>query len=156
MTAGVVTFRPLRPEDAREALRVIQAAFATNPGLASSSFRESPDTLAAQIAAEGGCCAVGAGDAIRVALLWEEAEGGLYLKRLSVLPEARGLGLAKALVARAEGEGRRRGLPRLWLKTRAALDGNLRLFAACGFAETGREPHERDPRTLVATLEKRL
>lgn len=147
--------RPLRPEDAPEALAAIRAAFATNPGLPSSSFGETPEALAAQIAAGGGAC-VEAPHGIAAALLWEEAGGGLYLKRLAVRPEHRGRGLARQLLAAADAEARRRNLPRLWLRVRAHLDANMRLFAACGYAETSRAPHERDAATLVAVMERRL
>jgi ribosomal protein S18 acetylase RimI-like enzyme len=147
--------RPLRPEDAEAALATIRAAFATNPGLPSSAFGETATALARQIAEGGGCC-VEAPDGLAAVLLWEEAEGGLYLKRLAVRPGHRRRGLAQHLLQAAAEEARRRGRPRLWLRVRAQLAGNLRLFARAGFAEIARLPHERDAATLVAVMERRL
>jgi ribosomal protein S18 acetylase RimI-like enzyme len=71
----------------------------------------------------------------------QEMEGDLYFGRLAVLPEARGLGLARRLIAAVEAEARRRGMPGVRLGVRVVLTENQRLFGALGYVETSREPH---------------
>jgi len=68
-------------------------------------------------------------------------EGDLYFGRLAVLPEARGLGLARRLVSAVETEARRRGLPGVRLGVRIVLTDNQRLFDALGYREISREAH---------------
>jgi ribosomal protein S18 acetylase RimI-like enzyme len=71
----------------------------------------------------------------------QEMDGDLYFGRLAVLPQARGLGLARRLIAAVEAEARRRGLPGVRLGVRVALTENQRLFSALGYLETSREAH---------------
>jgi ribosomal protein S18 acetylase RimI-like enzyme len=74
-------------------------------------------------------------------VLVEEKEGDLYFGRLSVLPSARGHGLAKRLIEAVEAEARRRGLSGVRLGVRVVLTDNQRLFQALGYLETSREAH---------------
>ncbi len=89
-------------------------------------------------------------------LLWAERDGGLYCGRLAVHPEFRGRGLARRLIAAAEGEARRRGLSRLDVRVRLELPDNLRLFRSCGFGEIGRDAHPGFAMPTILLLEKRL
>jgi len=68
-------------------------------------------------------------------------EGDLYFGRLSVLPAARGLGLAKRLIAAVEADARARGLAGVRLGVRVVLTDNQRLFASLDYLETDREAH---------------
>ena len=155
--------RPLVPADARQAVAVIHAAFgaqsvATDPP--SSALRETEGTVAAHIATHGGLCAM-TGEAptcqaLAGVVLWAEREGGLYLGRLAVLPALRGAGLGRALVAQAEAEAVRRGLPRVHLSTRLKLLDNRRFFAACGYRETGQHAHAGYAAPTSVTMEKLL
>jgi predicted N-acetyltransferase YhbS len=154
------TIRPLAPGDAAAALAVIHAAFRaqsvpTDPP--SAALRETVETIAAHIAADGGACAVSGPEGIVAVLLWAEKEGdALYLGRLAVPPAWRRRGLARALVAAAEAEARRRGLARLTLGVRLVLEDNRALFAGCGFVETERTCHPGYTEPTSATMEKRL
>jgi ribosomal protein S18 acetylase RimI-like enzyme len=85
-----------------------------------------------------------------------EKDGALYIGRLSVDPACRRQGIARSLVDAAEREARRRGLPRLTLGVRLALEGNRRLFRACGFEETARPSHEGFTEPTWASRERRL
>jgi len=71
-------------------------------------------------------------------------------------PAERGWGLARLLVAAAARAARRRGLPRLHVRVRLALTGNIRLFEACGFREIGRDAHAGHAAPTLARLEKRI
>lgn len=151
--------RALVPSDAPAILPVIQAAFRaqsvpTDPP--SGALRETADSIAAQIATGGGAGIEEAGRWIAAVLWEEEGEDALHLGRLAVLPEHRRRGLARALVAATEAEARRRGRLRLTLGVRLVLEDNRRLFAACGFVETGRTCHPGFTAPTSATMEKRL
>jgi len=153
-----VMLRPLGPGDAERAAALIRTAFATQPLATdppSSALRETGGSIAAWIVAGGGACLTREAEIIGL-MLWDERDGGLYCGRLAVDPEERGRGHARRLVAAAECEARRRGLPRLHVRIRLALTGNIRLFEACGFREIGRDAHAGHAAPTVALLEKRI
>ena len=95
-------------------------------------MRETTESLAARLD-EGGGAALEAEGALIGALLWAERDEALFLGRLAVDPRWRGRGAAHVLLAAAEAEARRRGLARLRLNVRLALEENRRLFEAWGF-----------------------
>ncbi len=64
--------------------------------------------------------------------------------------------LARALMDEAEREARRRGLTRMTLGVRLALEDNRRLFASCGFEETTLHRHEGFSEPTWGTMERRL
>lgn len=66
--------------------------------------------------------------------------GVLWVARLCVAREARGAGLARRLVERAEAFGRERGLARVALTTLTHLPGARALYLSMGYAEEGDGP----------------
>ncbi len=156
-TAGL-SIRALRAEDAVAAAAVIREAFAaqslaTDPP--SSALRETAASVAAHLA-EGGGAAIEADAALVGLVLWAARDDALYLGRLAVLPAWRGRGAARALIGEGETEARRRGLRRLRLRVRLALDDNCRLFSACGFQVTGQGAHSGYAAPTFAVMEKAL
>ncbi len=150
--------RRLAPADAEAAVAVIRAAFAaqtlkTDPP--SSALRETATSVGAHLAEHGGAGAEGEAGLVGL-LLWAERDGGLYLGRLAVLPQWRGRGLARALIAEAEAEARRRALPRLHLRVRLALGDNRRLFSTLGFQSIGEGAHPGYAEPTFAMMEKAL
>ena len=107
----------------------------------SGAFRETAAAIAAELAT--GASAIVAeqnGRPVGCVMLKPE-EGDLYFGRLSVLPAARGAGLARRLIEAVEAEARRRGMPAVRLGVRIVLTDNQRLFRSLGYAEVSREAH---------------
>lgn len=73
------------------------------------------------------------------ALALRDGPDGPYgeIKAMFTAPDARGLGLAAAILARLEAEARSRALPCLRLETGEALAAAIRLYARAGFRRRG-------------------
>jgi ribosomal protein S18 acetylase RimI-like enzyme len=142
--SDTLVLRAATVDDAAGMAAVIAASFAQYRGRLvpeSGAFRETAATIAAEL--EGGAGAIVAernGEVLGCVLV-EEKEGDLYFGRLSVLPSARGRGLARQLIEAVEIEARRRGLAGVRLGVRIVLTDNQRLFQALGYRETSREAH---------------
>ena len=116
-----------------------------------SALRVTPADIAQHLAAGGGGALHGEVGCV----LWRVQDGGLYVSRLAVLPQARGQGVGRALLARAEMAARSMGLPRLHLEVRLALIGNRRLFRRAGFVEGAQHTHPGfDHPTYVAAVKE--
>ena len=150
--------RRLRPDNAAAVVEVIHAAFraqevATDPP--PGALKETAESVRALLEAGGGAAVETDGGTVGV-ILWREAEGGLYFGRMAVLPAFRGQGIARALIAEAEQEARRRGLRRVHCGARLVLEGNHRLFRACGYREFRRPFDAKYGAVVSADLEKHL
>ena len=147
--------RPILPGDAEAVAALIRLAFASitvplDP--APSALRDTADGICSHLAEGGGALAEGPAACV----LWSVRDGGLYVGRLATHPAHRGRGLAGLLMAAAEAEARRRGLPRLHLGVRLALPGNRRLFARLGFTETRLRTHDGYPAPTWTEAERWL
>jgi GNAT superfamily N-acetyltransferase len=150
--------RALGRAAAAAAAALIREAFAAQRVAAdppSSALRETAESVAARLAEGGGAAIEAEGDLIGL-VSWAERDEALYLGRLAVRPCWRGRGAAHVLLAAAEAEARRRGLARLRLNVRLALEENRRLFAALGFIATNEAAHPGYARSTFAVMEKRL
>ena len=146
---------PLDPSEADRIAALIRRCFAAMPSVQPppSALRVTGADIAAHVAAGGGGATI---PDMRACLLWAVSRDTLTLSRLAVAPEYRGRGLARLLLAEADRVASVRGLTRLTLSTRLALDGNRRLFAAAGFAEGERHAHPGHSEPTFVTLEKSL
>ena len=90
------------------------------------------------------------------AVLWEREEDALYLSRLSVHPDHRRKGIARALISEVEREARRRGRRRITLGVRLELEDNRRLFRSCGFEDVSFHHHQGHREPTWALMERRL
>jgi len=130
--------------DAAAIAAVIAASFAQYRGRLvpeSGAFRETAATIAAELDRGAGAIVAERNGEMLGCVLVEEKEGDLYFGRLSVVPMARGRGLATQLIDAVEAEARRRGLAGVRLGVRIVLTDNQRLFLALGYRETSREAH---------------
>ncbi|MFI7618542.1 GNAT family N-acetyltransferase [Nonomuraea terrae] len=65
-------------------------------------------------------------------------DDALLVENVAVRPDMHGRGIGRALLAYAEDEARRLGLPALRLYTNVKMTSNIRLYASLGYVETGR------------------
>ena len=132
----ILVLRLATADDAPTVAATIAAAFEQYRGklVPESGAAAELDTGAGAIIAERNGAVLGC-------VMTKPMDGDLYFGRLSVLPAARGTGLARRLIAAVEAEARRRGLAGVRLGVRVALTENQRLFGALGYRETSREAH---------------
>ena len=107
----------------------------------SSAFTETPEAITRQFGQGAGGFIAEKDGRVVGCVMTEPMDGDLYFGRLSVLPEARGLGLAKRLIAAVEDDARARGLPGVRLGVRIALPANQKLFNSLGYREIRRYAH---------------
>jgi ribosomal protein S18 acetylase RimI-like enzyme len=142
--SDTLVLRPATPADAPPLAATIAAAFAQYRGKLvpeSGAFRETAEGIAAELAKGAGAIVAERNGKMLGCVMTKVMEGDLYFGRLSVVPGARGLGLARRLVAAVEADARARGLAGVRLGVRVVLTENQRLFASLGYVETGREAH---------------
>ncbi len=130
-----------------------QQSVETNPP--SSALKETPGTITRELE-HGGGAVVHRDGALVGAVLWREEERSLYVGRLAVHPAHRRRGIARLLMAEAEREARRRGLTRMHLGVRLALEDNRRLFLSCGFVDAAFLSHEGFSEPTWVRMERRL
>jgi ribosomal protein S18 acetylase RimI-like enzyme len=153
-----IVIRQAEDNDAVGVTAVIHAAFEPYRGRLvpdSSAHAETVDTVRGKMANGGAVLAEQDGRLV-AATLFEREGDALYIGRLAVLPEARRNGLAPRLVEAVEAIARERGIRRLTLGVRLALDDNIRLFTRLGFRETGRTSHPGFTEHTSMDMEKRL
>lgn len=94
------------------------------------------DDYHARVAA-GAVWVVRAEDGLAGLVVLEPHGDHLLLDNIAVLPGRQGRGIGRRLMAFAEDEARRRGVPEVRLYTHALMHENLRLYPRLGYAETG-------------------
>jgi ribosomal protein S18 acetylase RimI-like enzyme len=142
--SDTVILRAAGPADGPAIAATIAAAFTQYRGKLvpeSGAFRETAEGIAAELAKDAGAIVAERNGEILGCVVTSLLEGDLYFGRLSVLPAARGLGLAKRLIAAVERDARARGLLGVRLGVRVVLPDNQRLFNALGYREISREAH---------------
>jgi len=108
----------------------------------SGAFRETAEGIAAELARESGAIVAERNGRMIGCVMVKLIEDDLYFGRLSVVPEARGEGIARRLVEAVEDEARRRELAGVRLGVRVVLTENQQLFSSLGYVEISREAHE--------------
>jgi GNAT superfamily N-acetyltransferase len=77
-------------------------------------------------------------DALDALIVLVPEDGVLLVENVAVRPDRQGKGLGRALMAYAEQEARRLGLPALRLYTNVKMTANIALYESLGYVETGR------------------
>jgi len=108
----------------------------------SGAFRETADGIAVELARESGAILAERNGEIVGCVMVKLVDDDLYFGRLSVVPAARGQGIARSLIEAVEDEARRRELAGVRLGVRIVLTENQRLFTSLGYVEVSREAHE--------------
>ena len=142
--SDTVVLRAATEADAPVLARTIAAAFEQYRGKLvpeSGAFRETAEAIAAELKKGAGAIIAEQAGAVVGCVMIQEMEGDLYFGRLSVVPAARGTGLARRLIDAVEAEARRRGLGGVRLGVRVVLTKNQRLFGSLGYREYSREAH---------------
>lgn len=140
-----LVLRPATTADAPVLAATIAAAFEQYRGKLvpeSGAFRETAEAIATELQKGAGAIIAQRNGVILGCVMTKLEEGDLYLGRLSVLPTARGKGLAARLVEAVEDDARRRGLAGVRLGVRIVLTGNQQLFQSLGYREISRDAHE--------------
>lgn len=122
----------------------------------SGAFRETAESIAAELARESGAIVAERNGRMIGCVMVKLEEDDLYFGRLSVVPEARGQGIARRLVEAVEDEARRRELAGVRLGVRIVLVENQQLFSSMGYVETSREAHEGFDRPTSINMRKAL
>ena len=80
--------------------------------------------------------------------------GRLYLGKMAVRSDCRGMGLARRMVEKAAERALALGLPLLELETRVELVENHQAFASMGFVKTGEKAHAGYSRPTSITMQR--
>ena len=142
--SDTVVVRPAIVGDAASVAATIAAAFEQYRGKLtpeSGAFRETAKGIARELRKGAGAIVAERNGEVVGCVMTKLLEGDLYFGRLAVLPQARGLGVARRLIDAVEADARRRGLPGVRLGVRVVLTGNQRFFASLGYVETSRDAH---------------
>ena len=146
------------PEDVEIARKLFRAYAEALPfSLDFQGFAAELAGLPGPYAAPAGCLLIARQDgaAIGVIGLKPLMPGAAEIKRLYVVPEARGAGLGRALAERAIAEARVKSYERVRLDThRPSMGAAIALYRALGFAEI--LPYGPNPDGQFAFFEKRL
>jgi ribosomal protein S18 acetylase RimI-like enzyme len=143
--SDTLILRAATAADAAAIAATIAAAFEEYRGQLkpeSGAFRETAEGIAAELARESGAIVAERNGQMLGCVMVKLEEDDIYFGRLSVVPAARGQGIARKLIEAVEDEARRRELAGVRLGVRIVLTENQRLFTALGYVETSREAHE--------------
>ncbi|MFI6733574.1 GNAT family N-acetyltransferase [Nonomuraea sp. NPDC050451] len=77
-------------------------------------------------------------DALDGLIVLVPEDGVLLVENVAVRPDRQGKGLGRTLMAYAEEQARRLGLPALRLYTNTKMTTNIALYGSLGYVETGR------------------
>jgi GNAT superfamily N-acetyltransferase len=146
--------RPARPDEAEAVGALVEAAFSRH--VAAVGRRPAPmdDDHAARIAQGQQYVIDGeVPETLAASIVLVDEADYLVVNNVAVAPDRQRQGHGRALLAFAEDEARRRGLPEIRLHTHARMADNLIMYPRLGYVEAGRETQDGFDRVLfVKTL----
>jgi GNAT superfamily N-acetyltransferase len=143
--------RAARPDEAEAVGALVEAAFTRHIEAVGRRPAPMDDDHAARIVKGQQYVIDGEGPgtlAASIALV--EEDGFLVVNNVAVAPDRQRQGHGRALLAFAEDEARRRGLPEIRLHTHARMADNLIMYPRLGYVEAGRETQGGFDRVLFA------
>ena len=144
-----MTIRRARADEAAALRALVERAYAAWVPLLGRRPMPMDDDYEARVSADEAWVLEEAGALHGVLVLVEHADH-LLLDNVAVEPARRGTGDGRALLDFAEAEARRRGLPEVRLYTNEKMERNIALYAARGYAETGRRREAAFSRVFMA------
>ncbi len=142
--SDTLVLRPATLSDASALASTIAAAFEQYRGKLipeSGAFGETTESIVNDLQnGMGGIVAERNGKTIG-SVMTLPLHGDLYFGRLAVLPEVRGMGRARRLIAVVEVDARARRMAGVRLSVRVVLAENQRMFMALGYREISRDSH---------------
>jgi ribosomal protein S18 acetylase RimI-like enzyme len=142
--SDTVVVRPAAVSDSAAVAATIAAAFEQYRGKLkpeSGAFGETAKGIGQELRRGAGAIVAERNGKMVGCVMTKMQEGDMYFGRLAVLPEARGLGVARLLIEAVEADARRRSLPGVRLGVRIVLTANQKLFQSLGYVETSRDAH---------------
>ncbi len=138
--------------------RTIRAAFAEYAGRLTPPSLALSETSASvlQVMAHGGAFVAERGGQVTGCVLYQHRGDHLYFSRLSVRPECRGRGLARALTVVVEERALASGLGCVRLSVRRELHENRAMYARFGYRHVGYGVAAGCPGEASEMLEKHL
>jgi tRNA threonylcarbamoyladenosine biosynthesis protein TsaE len=138
-----IHIEPCGAEMAMEIHRITQVAFEEHLVLdpPSGAPSETLEGVTAELAQGGGAIAWVDGESVGC-LRFRSAHDHLWVRRVSVIPDRRRQGVARALMLWAHEEASRRGLPEVRLGVRRGLEPNERLYRELGYRKVKEQYHE--------------
>lgn len=132
--------RAARPDEAKAVGALVEAAFARHIAAVGQRPMPMDDDHAARIT-QGQQYVIDGDDpgTLVASIVLVEEDGYLVVNNVAVAPDRQRQGRGRALLAFAEDEARRRGLPEIRLHTHARMADNLIMYLRLGYAEAGRE-----------------
>jgi GNAT superfamily N-acetyltransferase len=130
--------RPARADELAAVEHVVAEAYlawATSLG-----FRPPPMDADYADLIEAGRAYVAGRDGVNGVIILAAEHDCLLVENVAVRPRLQGKGIGRALLAFAEREAARRGLPAVRLYTLDKMDSNVALYHALGYVVTRREP----------------
>ncbi len=132
--------RPARPDEAEAVGALVEAAFSRHIAAVGGRPMPMDDDHAARITR--GEQYVIDGDepgTLAASIVLVEETDHLLVNNVAVAPDRQRQGHGRTLLAFAEDEARRRGLPEIRLHTHARMADNLIMYPRLGYVEAGRE-----------------
>ena len=77
-------------------------------------------------------------------IVWRTVADECEIITIGVHPDARGAGIAMAMLTLIEGESRKAGAKKIFLEVSTQNASAIALYKKCGFVETGRRPEYYD------------
>lgn len=153
-----LTIDAAMPDQAELLAALIREAFAEYAGRLdppSSAHGKTAERVRAELA-DGGALIARIGEHAVGCVFWHPYSDHVYLDRLAVLPDMRGRGIGRALIAAVERQTLALGLCHVRLSVRLALEQNRVLYEQLGYRVLSYGIHAGYSAPTFVMLEKRL